>query len=66
MNRPQPLASIKEVAAFLGVPVSTLRFWRRKGSGPPAHKIGGVLRYRWEDVDEFVKKSREGELPTAV
>jgi len=49
------LLTLEEVAEFLAVPVRTLYSWRYRGEGPPALKLGGLLRYdpvalrRWLD-----------------
>jgi excisionase family DNA binding protein len=53
---PRPLASTKEVAAYLGVPVGTLHNWRYHGVGPRAAKVGQQLRYRWEDVEAWLEE----------
>ena len=43
-----------ELAAILGVPLSTLYQWRYKGEGPPACKVGRHLRYRREAVERWL------------
>ena len=35
-----------DVAALLGVPVSTLAVWRHRGYGPTFLKIGCLVRYQ--------------------
>ncbi|MBP2474040.1 putative DNA-binding transcriptional regulator AlpA [Crossiella equi] len=50
----QPLWTAEDVAAFLGVPVTTLYAWRTKNYGPPARRIGRYLRYRPADVQGWV------------
>jgi hypothetical protein len=46
-----------ELAAFLSLPVKTLRQWRYLGTGPAALRVGRHLRYqpaevrRWLDED---------------
>lgn len=50
-----PLATAKQVAAYLGVPVGTLHNWRLKGYGPRAARVGRDLRYAWADVDAWVE-----------
>ena len=47
---PQPpscvrLWTVKDVADFLGVPISTLHQWRYLGTGPAAFRVGKHLRY---------------------
>jgi hypothetical protein len=43
-----------ESAKRVGVSLSTFRRWRRKGIGPRFFLLGGILRYRIVDLDEFV------------
>jgi len=37
--------TVDDVAAYLVVPVETLRTWRKRRYGPPAAKVGKHLRY---------------------
>lgn len=46
----EPLWSVQEVSAFLGVPVGTLYQWRYRRIGPRAARVGRHLRYRPADV----------------
>lgn len=48
----------KEVAALLQMKVSTLRAWRLRGKGPAFLKLGAAVRYRREDVEAFMDRSR--------
>jgi DNA-binding transcriptional MerR regulator len=41
----EPLWTIEETAAFLKIPVETLRYWRKKKTGPKAARMGRCLRY---------------------
>lgn len=57
VDGPDPLWTIHDVSAYLRIPVETLRAWRKRGDGPPAHKMGKHLRYvpaavrRWAERD---------------
>ncbi len=54
----RPLATIEEVAEFLGVPVKTLYAWRSRRlntEGPRGLRVGRHVRYRWSDVDAWVE-----------
>lgn len=53
------LLSARELAAYLGVPVTTLYAWRYRGEGPPGFRVGRHLRYRWSDVDLWIRGRRE-------
>lgn len=48
------LWTVEETSYFLGVPVATLYYWRCRGDGPSACKLGRHLRYRAEDVHKWV------------
>jgi excisionase family DNA binding protein len=50
------LLTIKEAGAYLKVSVETLRKWRAQGRGPKAVKLGRHLRYRPEDIDQWIKE----------
>jgi excisionase family DNA binding protein len=49
-NQLPDLMSVPEVAAYLGVPISTIHFWRGRKQGPPALKVGRRLMFRARDV----------------
>lgn len=48
------LWSVHDVSRYLGVPVNTLYAWRSECRGPVARRVGRYLRYRPEDVREWV------------
>ncbi|MEU2612650.1 helix-turn-helix domain-containing protein [Micromonospora sp. NPDC007271] len=52
MVRPaiEPLWTVEEVSAYLGVPVATLYQWRHRRVGPRASRVGRHLRYDPADV----------------
>ena len=43
-----------DVALALGVSVSTIRKWRIQKLGPKYLKIGASIRYRPQDIAEFI------------
>lgn len=51
-----PLWSVEEVAAFLGIPVATLYQWRYRRTGPRAAKVGRHLRYDPADVRAWLDR----------
>lgn len=54
------LLTIDEAAAYLRVPVETLRKWRSQGTGPRAARVGRHLRYRRAEVDRWLtERERE-------
>jgi excisionase family DNA binding protein len=48
------LATLEDVADFLQVPPKTLYQWRYRGEGPPGFLVGRHLRFRWEDVEQWL------------
>jgi excisionase family DNA binding protein len=46
-----------EVASRLGVSRFTVRSWRLKGVGPRFLKMGRAVRYRAQDVDDYVRQA---------
>jgi predicted site-specific integrase-resolvase len=52
------LLRTREVAAFTGVPESTLRYWRCAGIGPCWVKLQGRVRYDEADVEAYVRANR--------
>jgi excisionase family DNA binding protein len=55
----EPLLSVGELAAYLGVPVSTVYDWRTGGDGPVAHRLGKHLKFALSDVRGWVEAQRE-------
>lgn len=45
--------SIADLAARYGVPERTVRGWRSRGTAPKAHKLGGHVRFRLDDVERW-------------
>ena len=46
----------KEAAIYLGLAVSTLADWHRKGLGPESVKVGGRRFYRVTALNMFISK----------
>ena len=53
-NVREPLITEGEAASILRVSLTSLRRWRRQGSGPMYRKLGRAVRYRPEDLADFV------------
>ncbi len=51
------LFSEKDVARQLNCTVSALRRWRREGRGPLFVKIERLVRYRQEDIEDFINQN---------
>lgn len=48
------LVSVTELAEYLGVPVKTVYEWNCKGTGPKVLKVGRYVRFRWQDVEQWL------------
>jgi excisionase family DNA binding protein len=54
-----PLLSMDDLAAFLGVPVATIYDWRVAGKGPVGIRVGRHVRFTRQDVAAWVDAQRE-------
>ena len=54
------LLNEQTVADILGISVSTVRRMRHQSTGPKATRIGSLVRYRLEDVQQFIREAAEG------
>jgi excisionase family DNA binding protein len=57
------LLSVVELAEYLGVPVSTIHYWRGNEKGPPGFKVGKQLRFRAVDVVRWLEERARKEAP---
>ncbi len=53
------LMDVAELAAYLGVPISTVYDWRTRDKGPPAYRFGKHLKFAIADVQAWVAAQRE-------
>jgi excisionase family DNA binding protein len=56
--------SVEEIGAYLGVKKDTVYKWVRL-RGMPAHKVGRLVKFRREEVDEWVKSGKAGDARTS-
>jgi excisionase family DNA binding protein len=55
---PNALLTGEEVAAYLRIPTSTITYWRKKGEGPPAIRVGRLLRFRLSEIEEWLQAQK--------
>jgi len=56
----EPLVGIKELAAWSGIPVSTLYSLLAAGRGPVHFKLGRCLRFRPADIHSWLDSISRG------
>jgi excisionase family DNA binding protein len=56
---PVPLMTPQQAAAFLAVPVLTLQTWRAHRTGPRFYRVGRHVRYRREDLEEWLERQAD-------
>ncbi|WP_243073731.1 helix-turn-helix domain-containing protein [Microbacterium sp. SS28] len=59
------LMNVREVAAHLRVPVSTVYDWRTRGLGPPAHRFGKHLAFAVSDLQSWIEEHRDPIQPVS-
>jgi excisionase family DNA binding protein len=52
---PERLLTVDEVAAWLNINPNTLRHWRHVHRGPRSLSVGGRVRYRPSEVEEWLE-----------
>lgn len=55
----QEWMTLADLADWLVVPHRTVYSWRQRGEGPPAYKVGGKLRWRRSDVEDWLQAHRD-------
>ena len=60
----EPLLDAGELAAYLGVPLSTVYDWRTRGLGPRAYRFGKHLKFAVSDVRAWIEQQREPGPPS--
>lgn len=58
LDRPV-LLSPAELARLLSVPVATLYRWRSQHDRPPGFRVGRHVRYRLDEVQEWLETRRD-------
>ena len=54
-------SSLEEAAEYLGVTKDTIRSWIKK-TDIPAHKVGRLWKFKFSEVDEWVKSGKSALL----
>jgi excisionase family DNA binding protein len=60
VEQPEQYLSTEQVADWLNVPVSTVRYWRSLGRGPESITFGKSVRYARSAVEQWItEQSRQ-------
>ncbi len=59
MTTEKKYLTTKELADYLGISEATLLLHRQLNTGPAYVKIGRLVRYNQEDVEEWIKRETE-------
>jgi DNA-binding transcriptional MerR regulator len=60
------LLTLTEVAELTRLPISTLRYYRQRGSGPPTFRVGRRVMAYETDVLAWVDHQRDTEVDSTV
>lgn len=60
-NISEKWVSIDDAAEHLGIKPVTIRDWIRKGKDIPAHKIGKQWKFKFSELDAWVKSGQSAE-----
>lgn len=55
---PEKMWTTEELAAYLDVPVATVRRWRYMGTGPRGARCGRHVRYHPEQVRRWLEEQQ--------
>jgi excisionase family DNA binding protein len=58
MTNNESLVTEGEAASLLRVSLTSVRRWRREGRGPVYRKLGRSVRYRPDDLADFIASAR--------
>jgi excisionase family DNA binding protein len=58
MTTNEALVTEGEAASLLRVSLTSVRRWRREGGGPVYRKMGRSVRYRRDDLADFIASVR--------
>jgi excisionase family DNA binding protein len=53
------LLSLKQLAEYLGVPPTSIYYWRQQGQGPHGFFVGKQLRFRVSDVQRWLEEQAD-------
>jgi len=61
-----PWLNVSQAARYLGVSTHGIRAWRRRGTFPPACRLGRLPRWKAADLDRWLESRRERVRPATI
>jgi excisionase family DNA binding protein len=61
----EPWWGTQQVADYLGVPPSTVRYWAYMGTGPRSYKIGRRRKYKPSEVKAWCEAHADSPQPSS-
>jgi predicted DNA-binding transcriptional regulator AlpA len=58
----EPLLDFAWFISYVKVKPRTAYSWRERGTGPPCYRVGGQLRFRQSEVDQWLAERRDAEV----
>lgn len=58
-TEPDRLLDVADLASYCKVAPTAPYYWRKRGEGPPAVRVGRRLRYRKRDVDAWLQANED-------
>lgn len=55
VNDSERLLTAQELADYLEIPLATVYAWRYRREGPPGFRVGRHLRFRWGDIQVWIR-----------
>jgi predicted DNA-binding transcriptional regulator AlpA len=55
----EPMIGIPELARRLDVAVETVYDWRKHKRGPLGYNVGGRIKFRWSEVEQWLQQRKE-------
>jgi predicted DNA-binding transcriptional regulator AlpA len=60
MAKQEQLLNERDIAEITGMSLATVRRWRLLRQGPPFRKLGGAVRYRPEELEDWLASRPTG------
>ncbi len=55
--RAEAMINVEDASRMLGVHTVTLYKWRSRGVGPKSYRVGGAVRYRPSEINDWLQRN---------